>query len=89
MNISSLILRARPESLPQVRIQLAALPGVEVHADHDDGRMVVTVEDTEASSAADTMLAVHTASGVISTTLVYQYTDEFLSDIPEQQGAST
>ncbi len=89
MNISSLILRARPESLPEVRNQLAALPGVEVHADHNDGRLVVTVEDTGASSAADTMLAVHTASGVISTTLVYQYTDEFLSDIPEQRGVST
>ena len=53
MNIAGVVIHARPEKLEGVEAQLLGLPGVEVHATADDGRMVVTVED-EAPRLADT-----------------------------------
>ncbi|MEW6690749.1 MAG: chaperone NapD, partial [Pseudomonadota bacterium] len=51
-NISGVVLRARPENVAAVRESLAALPGVEVHAASEDGRIVVTLEDAATASAA-------------------------------------
>ncbi|MBL8483558.1 MAG: chaperone NapD [Rhodocyclaceae bacterium] len=73
MNINSMIVRARPERLPELRAAFAAIPGVEIHAASDDGRVIVTVEDGPEHTVEDSMLAVHTAPGVLSATLVYQY----------------
>lgn len=76
MNISSVILRARPERLPAVRGELGRIPGVEIHADGNDGRIVVTVEDVPGHSTADALLRVHTIEGVVAASLVYQYADD-------------
>ena len=84
MNISSVILRARPDMLGSVRNGLAALPGVEIHADGNDGRLVLTIEDTEGSVPADVFLRLHALDGVLSASLVYQYCDDHLAQEPDQ-----
>ena len=76
MNISSVILRARPEALGGVRSSLAAMPGVEIHADGEDGRLVLTIEDGEGYAPTDIFLKLHELDGVISASLVYQYCDD-------------
>lgn len=76
MNISGVILRARPEKLPGVRNGLAMIAGVEIHADGDDGRLVLTIEDGEGYAPPDVFLKLHELDGVISASLVYQYCDE-------------
>ena len=48
------------------------MPGVDVHG-ADDGRIIVTVEDTEDATAADTMMTFNDVDGVINTVLVYHY----------------
>ncbi|MBL8470970.1 MAG: chaperone NapD [Rhodocyclaceae bacterium] len=73
MNINSMIIRARPERLAEVSASFADIPGVEIHGSSTDGRMIVTVEDGPGHTVEDSMLAVHTAPGVLSATLVYQY----------------
>jgi periplasmic nitrate reductase NapD len=78
MNISSVILRARPEKLPSVRNGLAAMPGVEIHADGNDGRLVLTIEDGEGYAPPDVFLKLHELDGVICASLVYQYCDDGL-----------
>ena len=78
MNISSVILRARPEKLGGVRNGLAAIPGVEIHADGNDGRLVLTIEDGEACAPPDVFRKLHELDGVISASLVYQYCDDGL-----------
>ncbi len=80
MNISSVILRARPEKLGGVRSDLAAMPGVEIHADGNDGRLVLTIEDGEGYAPADIFLKLHQLDGVISASLVYQYCDDGLTE---------
>jgi len=73
MNICSLVVHARPENAKAVAQGLLALPGVEVHGGQDEGRLVVTVEDTAQSQAADTLAAINGVEGVISTVLIYHY----------------
>ena len=76
MNISSLVVHTRPEFLPSLKKELENLPGTEVHGTSDDGRVVITIEDNAAQSAADTMLAVQNMKGVLSAALAYHYFDD-------------
>jgi nitrate reductase NapD len=87
MNISSVVIRTRPESLAAVRERLAALPGVELHTEAPDGRLVVTVEDTNVATAAETYLGLHNIDGVLGASLVYQYSDDGLEpqELQERQ----
>jgi nitrate reductase NapD len=75
MNISSAVLRARHGALDEVRRSLAALPGVEVHAVTDDGRLVLTLEDAGTGGAADTFVKLHDIRGVMSVAMIYQYSE--------------
>lgn len=76
MNISSIVVTAHPESLAGLRGELAVLPGVEVHGVNDDGRIVITIEDTADNSPASTLMNVQNMSGVLSASLIYNYCDD-------------
>jgi periplasmic nitrate reductase NapD len=78
MNISGVILRAWPEKLGGVRNDLAAIPGVEIQADGGDGRLVLTIEDTDGCAPPDIFLKLNELDGVICASLVYQYCDDGL-----------
>ena len=75
MNIAGVVIHARPEKLAGVETQLTELPGVEIHATTEDGRMVVTVED-EAPRLADTVMGLQDVDGVVSASLVYHNFEE-------------
>ena len=81
MNILSIVLRAKPEQLPAVRNRLAAMPGVDIWHDRNDGRVVFTLEDTERTSAAAAYAGLHQIDGVLNAFLIYQYCDD---DPPEE-----
>ncbi len=68
-----------PNALHGVRTGLAAIPGVEIHADGNDGRLVLTIEDGEGYALPDVFLKLHQLDGVISASLVYQYCDDGLA----------
>jgi nitrate reductase NapAB chaperone NapD len=54
-----------------------------------DGRLVVTVEDTNVATAADTYLKLHNIDGVLGASLVYQYSDDGLEpELETQEGQS-
>jgi nitrate reductase NapD len=73
MNICSCVVHARPDQGPQVAARLAELPGVEVHGGVDQGKLVLTLEDTAEHHAADTLGLLNDVPGVISTVLIYHY----------------
>jgi nitrate reductase NapD len=73
VNIAGVLVHARIDELDSVRDDLAGLPGVELHQTIDGGRLIVTVEDVQDHSAADTILAVHRIPGVIAAALVYHH----------------
>jgi nitrate reductase NapD len=73
MNISGVIVRARPEHAPAVRRRLVKLPGVEVHGAGEDGRMVVTIERDDDGATADTFTRLSRLDGVLSASMVYHH----------------
>ena len=84
MNISSVILRARVDKLDGVRRGIAGVPGAEIHADGNDGRIVVTVEDGAVHTTAESIVKLHNIDGVIAASLVYQYCDDELPQESDQ-----
>jgi len=71
MDISSVIVGARPERAPHLKFLLEALDGVEVHAVADDGRMIVTIEAASERDTATTYETIALQPGVLSVAMVY------------------
>jgi nitrate reductase NapD len=76
MNISSLVVRARPEACASVRAALERMPGIEVCAASDAGQLVVVADHGDPAAAADSFIAIRAIEGVLSVSLVYQYSDD-------------
>lgn len=73
MNICGVLVHANPIRIASVISGLEALEGVEVHDRSQDGRVVVTVEDTERSTALDTLTQIHRLDGIVAAALVYHH----------------
>ncbi len=84
MNISGVIVRARPENIDAVRLRLDALDGVEVHGSNPDGRLVVTVEESSDRGMADSVVKMHDLPGVVSASMIYHHYEKD-SDMQEAQ----
>ncbi|MGB7500807.1 MAG: chaperone NapD [Azonexus sp.] len=76
MNISSAIVHILPVRLDEACAALAGMPGVEIHACSPLGKVVVTLEDDDTESAANSYVALHGIPGVASVAMVYQYSDD-------------
>lgn len=74
-SVCGVLVHARPGSADAVRERLLAEPGVEVHAQTDEGRLVVTVESGDPGVTADTLHRINNLDGVLSAAMVYQYSD--------------
>lgn len=77
-NVCGVLVHARPERLELVQADLAALPGVEIHAATAEGRLVVTVEDAAGQWASATITRFNDIEGVLSVALVYHHFDSDL-----------
>jgi periplasmic nitrate reductase NapD len=75
LDICGVLVSARQDNLPQVRWQLAQIPGVEVHAVTANGRLVVTVEGGAGRSTVDTVSGLLDVAGVLATSIVYQHSE--------------
>jgi nitrate reductase NapD len=73
MNISGIIVCARPERAEQVRRTATDLPGVEVHALTKEGRLVVTIEGEDTQELADVHQQLSRIDGVFATAVVYHH----------------
>ena len=76
MSISGLVLHTRPERSAAVRGQLSETAGVEVHAETDDGRLVVTVDLPDDGAAIETITQIGEIEGVLSTALIYNHFED-------------
>jgi nitrate reductase NapAB chaperone NapD len=63
----------KAEKLPQVLATLTTTAGVDVAMNPGDGRLVLIVEDTETTGAAQTFAAISLFPEVLSASLVYEY----------------
>lgn len=71
MNISGVLVQAHPEKLQAVSSCLQAMPGVEVHAGSDTGKLVVTIERDSDEETTRTFDAINLMDGVLAALLVY------------------
>lgn len=76
MNISGVIVHSRPAMVEALKVQLATIPGVEIHAVGADGRMVVTVEESSDRRMADTVNSLQDLEGVIAASMVYHHFED-------------
>lgn len=76
MNISGVVVRAKPENLESVSDLLVQMAGLEVHGFNDDGRLVVTIESASDRDVADTVLKLHEVPGVLSASMIYHQFEE-------------
>jgi nitrate reductase NapD len=71
MNLSSVLVNARPQALHRLREGLAALHGIEVHAATEDGRLIVTIEGDSVQAIADLFAQINQQPGVLSAAMAY------------------
>jgi nitrate reductase NapD len=86
MNICSCVVHTRPERATEVSARLLTIPGVEVHGGEAEGKLVVTVEDTVDTMAADTLGAMGAVEGVINTVLIYHYGGDDIEQSLAEEG---
>jgi nitrate reductase NapD len=84
MNISGVLVRARPENCEKLKQQLGRIEGVEVHATTDDGKLIVTVLASGDQATADAVYQLQDMPGVIAASMIYHH---FEDDAELQQEA--
>ncbi|WP_421701894.1 chaperone NapD [Aliiroseovarius sp.] len=87
LNICGCLVHTKPERTAEVVTAINATEGGEVHA-HEDGRIVVTVEDTEDKRASDQIMDMHQIPGVLTVTLTYHSFEEHDDEIGAVDAAS-
>ncbi len=75
-NLCGVLVHAQSGKIDLVRQQLEKQPGVEVHAVSDEGKLVVTVEDESRRQVADRIMKFHELEGVLSASMIYQFSDD-------------
>jgi nitrate reductase NapD len=81
MNISSVIVSARPGEAAVVSAGLAQLAGVEIHATTPEGKFIATIESVTDGETVHTFDRINALEGVMSVAMVYH---QFESD-PERE----
>ena len=76
MNISGVLVKARPENIDSIELALAGMKGVEVHGNNADGRIVVTVEQHDANQLSDTLMQIQQVPGVLSANMIYHHFED-------------
>jgi periplasmic nitrate reductase NapD len=75
MNIFSLVIRPVPAYLDEVRAAVLAVPGVELHIEHE-GKLIITIEDVAGLRGSDLLKQIQDIPRVASATLAYEYCDD-------------
>ena len=71
MNVCGVLVHAFPDRVAEVAAAIARIPGGELHGHAEDGRLIVTLEDTASAAAIDGLASIHTLPGVVAAALVY------------------
>lgn len=88
MHITGVLVHTRPSDVAAIERRLQDLPGVEIHAVTELGRLVVTVEEHSERLMSDMVLKIHGLPGVLSAAMVYHYHAPELDDPIAQQEAA-
>jgi nitrate reductase NapD len=88
MNISGILVVAKPERLAEVVPALGALPGVEIHqVDEASGRVIVVQEAEDIHAEIASVKEIKAVPGVVMAEMVYHYIaddDKIYEQIPPE-----
>lgn len=71
LHVASLIVYCRPESLADCSDWLLRQRGVEIHAQNEQGKLVVVMESHDAQDILDLIDAAHERPGIVNAALIY------------------
>ena len=81
--ISSLVVRTQPAMMAGIREHLDAIPEAEVFGENEQGKLVVVLDTQDNRQAADQITDIQNQAGVLSATLIYQYDDQYESQVED------
>ena len=76
MTICSLVIQTKPQNLETVNQSLNSMDGVEVHAQNEYGKIVVSIDHPSREYCSKAMTDMTHIEGVMSTSLVYEYQED-------------
>ena len=76
IDMCGVLVHAMKDKEQEVSDKLNAIDGVEVHYVTDNSRLIVTIEKENQGKIVDTMNSFNDISGVVSTVLTYQHSEE-------------
>lgn len=82
ISIAGVLVHASPERLGAVQMQLSQLPGVEIHAVTPEGKLVVTVDESDERMTGESVMRLYEVDGVLSAAMIYHH---FENDAAEQE----
>lgn len=88
MNICGCLAHVVPNHANAAARVMKDTPGVEVHAETEDGRFVIVVEDTPSRLASEIIMDLHQIPGVISLTLTYHHFEDIADADPQPDALS-
>jgi nitrate reductase NapD len=83
-HISSLIVRAVPQSLDAVKREIEALEGAEIHRSDPLGKAVVLLETANQGEIADRIRTMESITGVLNVSLIYHHVEEQTGSDPRE-----
>lgn len=75
LEIASILVQARPETLDDVASAIEAVGGTEIHNRDECGKLVVVVEGDGEDPVGEILTRISLLPGVLSATLVFHATD--------------
>lgn len=75
-NICGVVIHAMADKIDKIEHTLAQTTGIEVHANTEQGRLVVTVESEDSQYVADTIDSFKDIDGVLTASMIYQFCDK-------------
>ena len=76
MNISSIVVKTRPENLEALKVSLAESGLCDVHFSDELGRIIITVEGDDNADETKKLKAIQHLPHVVSADFSYTYADE-------------
>lgn len=71
LHVASLVVYCRPDALDDARDWLLQKRGVEIHAQNEQGKLVVVMESHDAQDILDLIDAAHEQPGIVNAALIY------------------
>ena len=90
IEVCGVLVHARPERVADVQKVLETMDGVEVHTVTDQGRLVITLENTDENSRlAEGLAEVNRIDGVLAASLVYEHSEAEQTDSEQTEQPET